>query len=67
MLALVLLMARIFVRQSTVIPTIPKDIKPVEQKLAHVTDSLPYFLMLFVPAIGYVFSSSGGYPVPFFA
>ena len=65
-LVMVLLPIRMALRHYTFIPPLPRDIKPIEKKASHAGHILLYVLMTAVPVIGYVFSSSGGYDVPFF-
>ena len=66
MLIVILFPIRVLLKRYTHVPPLPDGIKPAEKKLSHIVHALLYVTMVSVPVIGYVFSSSGGYAVPFF-
>ena len=65
-LVLLLLPIRFLVKSLTVHPPLPEGIKPIEKTLSYLVHILLYVLMLCVPVAGYIYSSSGGYPVKLF-
>lgn len=65
-LIIILFPIRVLLRKFTTVPDLPAGIKPAEQKLSHLVHIGLYILMISVPVIGYLFSSSGGHDVPFF-
>lgn len=60
---LVLFLVRIALRKMTAIPALPVGIKSIEKKASHAVHMALYVLMFAVPAIGYVFSTSGGHAI----
>ncbi len=66
MVVLMLFPLRFILRKITTVPPLPSGIKPIEKKLSHLTHILLYIGMLFVPVIGYVYSTTGGHDVPLF-
>jgi len=66
MLLIFLFPVRFILRKVTTVPPLPKDIKPIEKKLSHLTHILLYVGMFVVPVSGYVMSVSGGHAVKMF-
>lgn len=65
-LAIILIIARIFIRLASTVPELPAGLPNHEKKLAHIVHGLLYLFMFFVPVSGLLMSDIGGRDVPFF-
>ncbi|MGH1439022.1 MAG: cytochrome b [Cellvibrionaceae bacterium] len=65
-LIILLFPLRVILRRYTSIPPLPEGIDKPTKKLSHIAHKVLYFLMITIPIVGYIYSSSGGYDVPFF-
>lgn len=66
MLVFLLIISRVLWRRKNIIPPLPDNLKPIEEKLAHLTHGLLYAAMFLLPITGYIDSSAGGYKLKFF-
>lgn len=65
-LIILLLFTRFIIRQKSKVPSLPKEISKMDQKLATAGHHTMYLFMLLVPLSGYLMSAFGGYPVKMF-
>ncbi len=65
-LTMFLLIARFAWLRVSPAPALPSVFAPKEQRVTKGIQALLYLLMLLVPVSGYLMSTAGGYPVPFF-
>jgi cytochrome b561 len=65
-LAMFLIVVRIFIRLSKPVPALPNSMPKIIQKLAQTAHFLLYFLMIFMPLSGYLMSNFFGYQVHLF-
>ncbi len=57
---------RLLWRQMNIVPALPGETSSLERFAAHGTHYLLYFMMLFMPLVGWGMSSAAGYPVSVF-
>ena len=65
-LILMAVVARFFWRQFTLVPALPGDMTPLERLAVAAGHYGLYFMMLFMPMVGWGLSSAAGYPVSVF-
>lgn len=63
---LALALLRLAWRSMNPTPTLPTSVKPLQQKLAHLTHVLLYALLFAMPLSGWAMSSAKNYPVSWF-
>ena len=65
-LVLILVILRLLWRFKNTAPALPADMKKHEKLAAHAGHAALYFLMLYMPIVGWLMSSAAGFPVSFF-
>ena len=66
LLLFVIMLARIYNRLKSKIPTLPKSVSVFDAKIAHIVHYLLYIVLLIIPISGMLMSVFGGRGLPFF-